>query len=133
MWSHAVLYLHSYLSAFSPIHLFPVLLLLFTLVMGLSNSGGIVVSKVAFNLFRWCQLKILMDVSALKQGRFVIGEMVIVFFLKIHHVKQFMCQLFNLFFLHTGRGVDLNRNWSVDWGKKEMVCLSGLSSCTRKT
>lgn len=22
-----------------------------------------------------------------------------------------------------GRGVDLNRNWSVDWGKKEKVCL----------
>jgi hypothetical protein len=21
-----------------------------------------------------------------------------------------------------GRGVDLNRNWSVDWGKKEKVC-----------
>lgn len=24
----------------------------------------------------------------------------------------------------TGRGVDLNRNWSVDWGKKEKVCNS---------
>jgi len=24
--------------------------------------------------------------------------------------------------LLTGRGVDINRNWSVDWGKKEKVC-----------
>lgn len=23
-----------------------------------------------------------------------------------------------------GRGVDLNRNWSVDWGKKEKVCYA---------
>jgi hypothetical protein len=23
-----------------------------------------------------------------------------------------------------GRGVDLNRNWSVDWGKKEKVCYN---------
>jgi hypothetical protein len=23
-----------------------------------------------------------------------------------------------------GRGVDLNRNWSVDWGKKEKVSIS---------
>lgn len=25
-------------------------------------------------------------------------------------------------FYLAGRGVDLNRNWSVDWGKKEKVC-----------
>ena len=27
-----------------------------------------------------------------------------------------------------GRGVDLNRNWSVDWGKKEKVGIYLLSS-----
>lgn len=84
------------------------------------------VSKVAFKLFRWCQWKILMAASVLKQGRFVIGEMVIVFFLKIHHMKQLMRQLYYLFFSYAGRGVDLNRNWSVDWGKKEKVCVKAV-------
>lgn len=29
--------------------------------------------------------------------------------------------VFSKFFLSAGRGVDLNRNWGVDWGKKEKV------------
>jgi hypothetical protein len=38
-------------------------------------------------------------------------------------MKQVLCQLFYIFFFsYEGRGVDLNRNWSVDWGKKEKVC-----------
>jgi len=28
-----------------------------------------------------------------------------------------------------GRGVDLNRNWSVDWGKKEKVSILVVSHC----
>lgn len=31
---------------------------------------------------------------------------------------------FLLYFPLAGRGVDLNRNWSVDWGKKEKVSIS---------
>jgi hypothetical protein len=29
-----------------------------------------------------------------------------------------------IYFPSAGRGVDLNRNWSVDWGKKEKVSIS---------
>lgn len=47
-------------------------------------------------------------------------------------VKQFQCSYFEFclakrnsgmlnFVVPAGRGVDLNRNWSVDWGKKEKV------------
>ena len=39
-------------------------------------------------------------------------------------MKQVLCQLFYIFFFsYEGRGVDLNRNWSVDWGKKEKVSV----------
>lgn len=34
---------------------------------------------------------------------------------------MYVCILCLSLHLVTGRGVDLNRNWSVDWGKKEKV------------
>jgi hypothetical protein len=47
-------------------------------------------------------------------------------------MKQF-CAYFSItlsFF--SGRGVDLNRNWSVDWGKKEKVSASVSPSCAQE-
>lgn len=34
--------------------------------------------------------------------------------------------LYSCFFHFSGRGVDLSRNWSVDWGKKEKVVFSAV-------
>lgn len=34
-----------------------------------------------------------------------------------------LCELLMVDYV-AGRGVDLNRNWSVDWGKKEKVCYA---------
>jgi hypothetical protein len=44
-------------------------------------------------------------------------------------MKQVPCKLFDIFFSYEGRGVDLNRNWSVDWGKKEKVCVPIVYRC----
>ena len=72
---------------------------------------------------RWCRWKIWMVASLLKQEIFVRGEMVMhLIFLasKVRWLLGKTLKCLSLYFV-AGRGVDLNRNWSVDWGKKEKV------------
>ena len=73
-----------------------------------------------------------MVANVLKKGSFAIGEMVIgLLYLQIHSSKSiFVPTIFKIYFPHlAGRGVDLNRNWSVDWGKKEKVSILVVSHC----
>lgn len=67
-----------------------------------------------------------MDASLLKQETFVKGEMVCILqTVKCTnyciHQLLYSSMVFSKFFSSAGRGVDLNRNWGVDWGKKEKV------------
>ena len=72
-----------------------------------------------------------MVANVLKKGSFAIGEMVIGLHLQIHSSKSvFVPTIFKIYLPPlAGRGVDLNRNWSVDWGKKEKVSILVVSHC----
>jgi len=72
-----------------------------------------------------------MVANVLKKGSFAIGEMVIGLYLQIHSSKSvFVPTIFKIYLPPlAGRGVDLNRNWSVDWGKKEKVSILVVSHC----
>lgn len=63
----------------------------------------------------------------------MIGEMVILLLIKNQSHEAVLCLLIP--YIHSffsGRGVDLNRNWSVDWGKKEKVSVSVFSCCAQE-
>ena len=75
---------------------------------------------------RWCQWKIWMGANLLKQENSVRGEMVLCLtFLSLNTIFDGL-EIYGLLMFNcvAGRGVDLNRNWSVDWGKKEKVCYA---------
>lgn len=81
---------------------------------------------------RLCLWKILMVVNEWRMEIFVKGEMVCTQFCGPFHAiySDVYVVFLNLVVVSlTGRGVDLNRNWSVDWGKKEKVCISLISIC----
>jgi hypothetical protein len=65
-----------------------------------------------------------MVVNMSKMASFVIGKMVIVLLIENLSHETVLCLFVSDLFLFSGRGVDLNRNWSVDWGKKENVSVS---------
>lgn len=69
-----------------------------------------------------------------KKGSFVTGEMVIGAFLTNSSLQAvFMpSYFFHICFPVAGRGVDLNRNWSVDWGMKEKVSISVVSQFSQE-
>lgn len=65
-----------------------------------------------------------MAANLLKMETFVKEEMVLHFILLIIQSDITVLEdvrMLSLCFYNAGRGVDLNRNWSVDWGKKEKV------------
>lgn len=70
-----------------------------------------------------------MAANLLKMESFVKEEMVSLYILlifikcKIGSRKSENAECLNV---NAGRGVDLNRNWSVDWGKKEKVIAFSL-------
>lgn len=66
-----------------------------------------------------------MAANSLKMESFVreemVSQLILLLFInqyKISSHKSAKCLKFEFL---AGRGVDLNRNWSVDWGKKEKV------------
>lgn len=65
-----------------------------------------------------------MVANLLKQEIFVREEMVLQSIpLTFKYGTRLLAKMFEYlcFCFMAGRGVDLNRNWSVDWGKKEKV------------
>uniref|UniRef100_A0A0A9EQB1 Uncharacterized protein n=1 Tax=Arundo donax TaxID=35708 RepID=A0A0A9EQB1_ARUDO len=74
-----------------------------------------------------------MVANVLKKGSFVIGEMVVVVIFITNQSHKAVCPTLFISIFFAGRGVDLNRNWSVDWGKKEKVSVSVVSLCTGET